>query len=51
METYSTDESYGLAMKKGSTELVDAVNEQLAEMREDGSYQEIYDTYFATDAE
>ena len=51
VETYSTDESYGLAMKKGSTELVDAVNEQLAEMREDGSYQEIYDTYFATDAE
>ena len=51
VETYSTDESYGLAMTKGSTELVDAVNEQLAEMREDGSYQEIYDTYFATDAE
>ena len=51
VETYSTDESYGLAMTQGSTELVDAVNEQLAEMREDGSYQEIYDTYFATDAE
>ena len=51
VETYSTDESYGLAMKKGSTDLVDAVNEQLAEMRDDGTYDEIYDSYFATDAE
>jgi polar amino acid transport system substrate-binding protein len=49
VETYSTDESYGLAMKKGNTALVDAVNEQLTEMREDGSYDEIYNTYFATE--
>ena len=49
VETYSTDESYGLAMKKGSTELVDAVNEQLTTMRDDGSYDEIYNTYFATE--
>lgn len=47
VETYSTDESYGLAMKKGSP-LVASVNEQLTEMRDDGSYDEIYDTYFAT---
>jgi polar amino acid transport system substrate-binding protein len=49
VETYSTDESYGLAMKKGNTALVDAVNEQLSEMREDGTYDEIYNTYFATE--
>jgi polar amino acid transport system substrate-binding protein len=49
VETYSTDESYGLAMKKGNTELVDAVNEQLGEMRDDGTYDEIYNTYFATE--
>ena len=49
VETYSTDESYGLAMKKGNTALVDAVNEQLGEMRDDGSYDEIYNTYFATE--
>jgi polar amino acid transport system substrate-binding protein len=49
VETYSTDESYGLAMKKGNTELVDAVNEQLSEMRDDGTYDEIYNTYFATE--
>ena len=48
VETYSTDESYGLAMKKGNTELVEAVDEQLAAMREDGTYDEIYNTYFAT---
>jgi len=49
VETYSTDESYGLAMKKGNTALVEAVNEQLAEMREDGTYDEIYNSYFATE--
>ena len=49
VETYSTDESYGLAMKKGNTALVDAVNEQLTEMRDDGTYDEIYNTYFATE--
>jgi polar amino acid transport system substrate-binding protein len=49
VETYSTDESYGLAMKKGNTELVEAVDEQLAALREDGSYDEIYNTYFATE--
>ena len=47
VETYSTDESYGLAMKKGS-DLVASVNEQLTTMRDDGSYDTIYDTYFAT---
>lgn len=49
VETYSTDEAYGLAMKKGSTDLVEAVNEQLSAMREDGAYDEIYNTYFATE--
>ncbi|MBA3782346.1 MAG: amino acid ABC transporter substrate-binding protein [Nocardioides sp.] len=47
VETYKTDEQYGLAMKKGS-KLVDSVNEQLTTMRDDGSYDEIYNTYFAT---
>ncbi len=49
VETYSTDEQYGLAMKKGNTALVEAVNEQLSEMREDGTYDEIYNTYFSTE--
>ena len=45
-EEYKTDESYGFAMDKDNTKLVSAVNEQLTEMRENGKYQEIYDSYF-----
>ena len=44
---FETDESYGFAMAKtGSEELVTAVNEQLATLRDNGKYQEIYDKYF-----
>ncbi|MBJ2120099.1 transporter substrate-binding domain-containing protein [Arthrobacter sp. MSA 4-2] len=47
-EEYKTDEQYGFAFaKEGSEELVSAVNEQLGELRDNGKYQEIYDTYFA----
>ncbi|MDI6908828.1 ABC transporter substrate-binding protein [Nocardioides sp.] len=49
VETYDTGESYGLAMKKDNTSLIDAVNEALATMKDDGDYEKIYDTYFATD--
>lgn len=49
VETYDTGESYGLAMKKDNTGLIDAVNEALATMKDDGDYQKIYDTYFATE--
>jgi polar amino acid transport system substrate-binding protein len=49
VETYDTGESYGLAMKKDNTELIDAVDEALQTMRDNGEYQKIYDTYFATD--
>ncbi|WP_066296285.1 basic amino acid ABC transporter substrate-binding protein [Arthrobacter luteolus] len=46
--TYETDEAYGFAMKKqGSEELVAAVNAELAELRANGKYQEIYDRYFS----
>ena len=51
VEEYPTDEQYGFAFAKGEkTALLEAVNEQLQTMRDDGSYQEIYDKYFATDA-
>jgi polar amino acid transport system substrate-binding protein len=49
VETYKTDESYGLAMKKGNTALVEAVDKQLAAMRADGTYDKIYNSYFATE--
>lgn len=46
-EEYPTDEQYGFAMSKDGTEdLVAAVNEQLTAMRDNGRYQEIYDSYF-----
>lgn len=47
VEEYSTDESYGFAFDKdGGDDLADAVNEELAALRESGRYQEIYDKYF-----
>lgn len=44
---FETDEQYGFAFsKEGSEELVEAVNTQLAELRDSGKYDEIYNTYF-----
>jgi polar amino acid transport system substrate-binding protein len=47
VETYETDEAYGFAAKSGNTQLVEDVNGALTEMRDDGTFQEIYDRYFA----
>jgi polar amino acid transport system substrate-binding protein len=49
VEEYSTDESYGFAVKQDNTQLLDAVNEQLQELRDNGTYDEIYNKYFATE--
>lgn len=47
VEEYDTDEQYGFAVKEeGSEELLTAVDEELASLRDSGKYQEIYDTYF-----
>lgn len=46
VEEYSTDEQYGLAMKKGNDALVKAVNEQLKAIRDNGDYDKFYNTYF-----
>ena len=48
VQTYSTNEQYGLAMKKGNTALVDDVNAQLKKMHQDGTYDQIYNKYFST---
>ncbi|WP_407668011.1 glutamate ABC transporter substrate-binding protein [Paenibacillus wulumuqiensis] len=37
-----TDEPYGIAVKKGQTGLVEAINKGLADMKADGSYDEMY---------
>lgn len=47
VETFETGESYGFgARAEGKEDLVDAINEILDEMREDGTYDQIYDEYF-----
>lgn len=48
VETYATDEQYGFAVKKGNSELLAALDESLAAVREDGTYDELYESYFAT---
>lgn len=48
VEEYSTDEQYGYAMAKDAApELVEAINSSLQGLRDDGTYQEIYDSYFS----
>ncbi len=49
VEEYVTGESYGFALLRGREDgLLPAVNEALAEVREDGTYDEIYDEYFGS---
>ena len=50
VEEYPTDEQYGYAMAKdASPELVEAIDSTLQELRDNGTYQEIYDSYFSVD--
>lgn len=49
VEEYDTEETYGLAIKKGNDALVEAVNEQLTALRDSGGYDELYNTYFSED--
>jgi polar amino acid transport system substrate-binding protein len=39
-------EQYGIAVKKGNTELLDKLNKGLADIKADGSYDKIYAQYF-----
>lgn len=43
----SAEDRFGLAMRKGNVALVDAVNQQLAELRESGDFESMYDYYFS----
>jgi polar amino acid transport system substrate-binding protein len=50
VEEYPTDESYGFAMQQGrEDDLQDVINDGLQQLRDDGTYDEIYDRYFATE--
>lgn len=46
VEEYDTNESYGLALKKGNTELLEDVNAQLAKLKSSGEYEKLYNKYF-----
>jgi ABC-type amino acid transport substrate-binding protein len=39
-------ESYGMAISKDNTELLDKVNAALAAMQENGSYDDVYSIWF-----
>jgi polar amino acid transport system substrate-binding protein len=47
VETYPTNENYGFAVKEeGSEDLLADVNEALATLRENGTYDRIYNDWF-----
>jgi polar amino acid transport system substrate-binding protein len=45
-DTSFPKEFYGIAVKKGNKELLDKINKGLAEIKADGTYERIYQTYF-----
>jgi polar amino acid transport system substrate-binding protein len=46
VEKVPTDETYGIAMAKDSTELLEQINEGLKKAIEDGSYATVYEQWF-----
>jgi polar amino acid transport system substrate-binding protein len=44
-DTVETGEVYGIAVNPENQELLDAINQALAQIIEDGTYDEIYDSY------
>lgn len=51
LDTEFANEDYAAAIKKGNTELLDQVNAALAELKEDGTLDEIISKYISSDAE
>lgn len=45
---FDTGEQYGIGVATGNTELLEVVNEVLAEVQESGRYDEIYEEWFGT---
>ncbi len=44
--TITTDEQYGIGIKKGNDQLLEAINQALADMKADGTYDVIYKKWF-----
>ena len=47
--TIETEEYYGVAMKKGNTELAEKINNALVELKQEGKYAQIYQKWFETE--
>ncbi|HOQ08929.1 MAG TPA: basic amino acid ABC transporter substrate-binding protein [Syntrophomonadaceae bacterium] len=45
-DIFSADDQYGIAVKKDNTQLLNDLNEGLAKIKEDGTYDEIYSKWF-----
>jgi polar amino acid transport system substrate-binding protein len=43
---FSTDEQYGFGVRKGTTALLEAINETIATAKADGTYDQIYEKWF-----
>jgi polar amino acid transport system substrate-binding protein len=48
VQKYDTGEQYGFAVKQGNTQLLDAINKELQKLRDNGTYDKIYNKYFST---
>lgn len=46
VEEIDTDEQYGIGVQQENTALLEAINDALAEMAEDGTYEDIFTTWF-----
>ncbi len=46
VETFPTDEEYGFAAEEGNQELVQAVNEALQALRDNGTYDQLFEEWF-----
>jgi ABC-type amino acid transport substrate-binding protein len=46
VEKVPTDETYGIALEQGNTELLEQINEGLTKTIEDGSYAKVYEKWF-----
>ena len=45
-EKVPTEETYGIAVAQGETELLDEINKALKEVEDDGTYKKIYEKWF-----
>ncbi|MFG2572134.1 transporter substrate-binding domain-containing protein [Streptomyces sp. NPDC048481] len=45
VDNLNTGEQYGFTVKKGNTELVDAINKALADAKSDGTYKKLYEKW------